>query len=408
MTNTNSSPRRRKGEGGIDRHHRTPYCPPAVDGVVPDHKCTQPYRARVWVTTAGGGRKRKAVYGATEREVLNKIKALHVAEHKGEVVAATMTVRDWMRTDAAEHGLHNYWTLMSPTYTVNTRKAHASKINAYIIPALGNRTLTALQPEHVRAMLADMAKRGLSSGTCRVTYAILRGALKKAMHEDKVGRNVCDRVAAPSAAPTTERAALVVEDAWKVLRAAGDNPRWWVALLCGLRQGEALALRWRDVVLDGDGMAHLVVRESVSRVPGGGLHYGKPKTAASTDRVVPLLADVATRLRAHRATAYANGADADSLVFTAKHGGPVYHSDDWAAWKALLATAGVEHTPLHAARNTTAHLLEDAGVSDRVVAEILGHSSVQMTHRYQRGNLPAKVTAMAALEAHLASKDSAA
>lgn len=399
--------RRRKGEGGIDRHHRPPYCPAAVEGVTPPHTCTQPYRARVWVTTAGGGRKRVAVYGATEREVLGKVKALNVAEAKGEVIASSMTVRDWMRTDAAEHGLHNWWTLAQGKFKVSTRTAYGVAINRHILPHLGSRKLTALQPEHVRAMLTAMEASGLASGTQRLAYAVLKSALRKAVYEDKVARNVCDRVEAPSAEPAS-REALTIEEAWTVLRAAGDNPRWWVALLCGLRQGEALALRWRDVVLDtvgGDAMPHLVVRESVTRLPGGGLHYDTPKSKASTDRVVPLVPDVADRLRALRE---ATGGDPDALVFTAKRGGPVHSPSDWSAWKALLVKAGVEHRPLHAARNTAAHLLEDAGVPDRVVAEILGHADVRVTHRYQQGNMPAKVQAMRALDGHLRASESVA
>ena len=415
--------RRRKGEGGIDRHHITGPCPAPVDGVRPGHKCTRPYRARVWATTGQGGRKRVTVYGKTEAEVLRKVRSLHAAEAKGEVVASTTTVKDWMSTADDATG---WWAIAAPTLKANTRKGYASKINTYIIPHLGHRKLTTLQPEHVRGMYDAMRKQGLSGGTCLGVHAILRRALKVAVREGKAARNVCDSNVMD--APTAKRVArkpLTVEDAWKVLRCAGDNPRPWVALLTGLRQGEALALRWHDLhLLDGEGLCStcgdvhadsdgtpapfLVVAEAVSRETGKGLVYDNPKSATSTNRVVPLVTPVAARLAVARAKALANGATAEGFVFTAPRGGPVYAQQDWSAWTALLDLAGVEHVSLHGARHTTAHLLEDAGVADRVVAEILGHSTVQVTHGYQQGNLPAKQQAMRALEAHLASKDTQA
>lgn len=403
-----TTPRRRKGEGSVSRFHNHPTCPPVVDGVRADHDCKGPHRAMVWVVDNQGTRKRVALYGKTEGEVLAKIKATTVAEAKGEVVRSTVTVRDWMRTDALEEGIANWWALAAPTLKVNTRKGYVSIINREILPALGHHKLTALQPEHVRRMYADMAKRGLSGTTQRGVHRVLRRALLIAMREGKVARNVCDLLDPPKVQASTKPKALPVEDAWAVLRAAGNNPRHWVSLLTGLRQGEALALRWHDVVLDAP-VPYLVVRESLSREPGVGLVFDKPKSATSTDREVPLVGQVADRLRAARDKHLGKGGNMADLVFgNSRTGGPMDPRRDYNGWCVLLDLAGVGHVSLHDARRTTAHLLEDAGVPDRVVAEILGHAQVTMTHRYQQGNMPAKVAGMQALEALLASKDTAA
>jgi integrase len=84
---------------------------------------------------------------------------------------------------------------------------------------------------------------------------------------------------------------------------------------------------------------------------------------------------------------------------------------DWANWKALLVKAGVrppdmvlgDMPALHAARGTTASLLDEAGVSDKVISEILGHASVQITRTaYIHGNQDRHRQAMAALEAFVA------
>ena len=63
----------------------------------------------------------------------------------------------------------------------------------------------------------------------------------------------------------------------------------------GLRRGEALALRWDDVDLDG---CELNVRQSLKDV-NGRLQFGKPKTA-SGERTVRLAPPVVAMLREHR------------------------------------------------------------------------------------------------------------
>jgi integrase len=73
-------------------------------------------------------------------------------------------------------------------------------------------------------------------------------------------------------------------------------------------------------------------------------------------------------------------------VFT-HDGGPVKPWVDSKAWHTFLAEAGLPSVALHSARNTAADVLEAAGVSDRLVAQILGHSSVRTTHRYTRAEL---------------------
>ena len=86
------------------------------------------------------------------------------------------------------------------------------------------------------------------------------------------------------------------------------------------------------------------------------------------------------------------GQCAHGLVFT-DHGRPWWPNDDWARWRDLLVAATrppwapIPHVALHSARNSAASVLEAAGVPDRLVAQILGHSQVQITHGYQQADL---------------------
>jgi len=378
--------RRTNGEGTIDRHH-TQECPALVDGKRPKHRCKGYWRARVTVTAPDGRRVRKTLYGRSQEEVAAKMRDLAAADRKGvAVIGKAVTVgqwiEEWLVTTAAKKG-----------WKVNTIKGARQRVNTWLIPHLGHHRLDRLGPEHVERLYTTMREAGKAEGTIRQVHVLLHQALKVAFRWGKVGRNVAELVDAPGT-EQGRREVMTKPQAEAVLTAAGDNPRPYVALLCGLRQGEALALRWSDVYLDAP-RPFLVVRRSVCREVGKGLVFTTPKSKASRDRVVPLVPRVAARLRALKAEHAAKGwtADPEQLVFCTGKRTPYSATQDRYNWDRVLAKAGVGAYTLHSARNTCAQLLESAGNQPRVVAEWLGHSTVAVTYRYQDGNEAATMQA---------------
>jgi integrase len=167
--------------------------------------------------------------------------------------------------------------------------------------------------------------------------------------------------------------------------------RWTVALAVGLRQSEALGLRWSDVDLDN---GTLSVRRGLHRVRGQGLIYEEPKADRSR-RTLALPAQLVDALRAHRAaqleeriTAGPLWQDHD-LVFAQPNGRPIERKSDWRAWKTLLRDAGVREVRLHDGRHTAATLLLSEGVHPRVVMEVLGHAQMRTTTDTYSHVLPA-------------------
>src|SRR5215467_12374443 len=91
-------------------------------------------------------------------------------------------------------------------------------------------------------------------------------ALKVALRRGYVSRNVATLVDAPSASQD-EFEPLTFDEALRIMRLAGsrrNGTRWSVALALGLRQGEALGLRWQHVDLDA---GTLTVRWQLQRLP---------------------------------------------------------------------------------------------------------------------------------------------
>lgn len=342
--------RRTKGDGALFRR--------ASDGR---------WVGRFVVPLPDGRRTTKSVYGRTQKEA--RIKLAHAIRERdqGTLVLTSTTVAAWL----------DYWIehIAARRIRPQTMAGYQSKIETLIRPHLGHHRLGTLRPEHIRAwldLLRDHGGKGgkpLAEASVRQAYAILRRALKDAVNDGKIASNPAERVDPPGTA-TEDRRALTLADATNVLRAAGDDPRWWLAVFYGFRQGEALGLRWGDVDFDAN---EIHVRQSLQIGPDRKVIFGPPKTRKS-QRTIPMHDHIRRRLALHKPS----GVDDNELVFP----GPVMPWVDSRAWHALLEAAGAPSLPLHSARHTAASVLAAAGVDPDVRAAILGHSQVKTTHDY--------------------------
>lgn len=328
----------------------------------------------------GGKRVRKTVTAPTLKALRPKFKKLKEQVGAG-VLADDMTVEQWM----------THWLDLVAAERVRptTMRTYRAKNRAWVVPHLGSIRLDRLRPDHLRALYVTMREEGRSDATRHAVHSMLSRALKVAERDGRIAFNPAERVDAPPKGTNT-RGKLTLPEARAVLaqlEGREDAARWALALLAGLRQGEALGLRWSDVDLAA-GVIH--VRQTVQRLPGKGIVVAPLKSRASA-RDIPMLTPVRYAL-AH------TGGERTGFVFGGET--PRDSKKDWQTWADLLAAAKVPHKPLHAARATTASLLDEAGVSPKIIAEIMGHAQVAVTQRsYISGDERVHANAMGALEA---------
>lgn len=349
--------RRTRGEGSIFQR---------ADGM---------WVGRVTFRLANGVPARKQVTAKTKRELMPKFRKLQRDVEEG-ILTDSMTVEAWL----------TYWIekVAPARCKQRTLDGYRTYLDQYLIPQLGRHRLDKLNPAHVRALYAWMDERGLSKTTQRQAHAILRRALVVAQREGRTSRNAAALVDPPEVVENHHKP-LTVAEARKVLRVLDGDPlagRWVCALLLGMRQGECLGLRWEDIDFDN---GRLYVRNELVRIRGEGLVMTDPKSRTSK-RPIPFGAVPPAVLALERTE------HRGEFVFYGKRQDP---RADWESWKHLLVKAGVcksdaamgDMPALHAARTTTGSLLDEAGVSDKIIAEILGHSQVQITRKaYIHGN----------------------
>jgi integrase len=337
------------------------------------------YEGRVdlgWQTVNGKAKRRsKSVYGKTKSECLEKLRSVQ------RDVEAGLPVRIERQT-VAQYMHHWLEHTVKPNRRPKTYRSYEQIVRIHIVPALGRHQLQKLSAQHLQQLLNQKRESGLSARSVQYIHATLRAALNDAVNMDLVKRNVATQVQTPRA-PRHEISPLSPEQARRLLDVAHSHrlgALFSVALALGLRQGEALGLRWQDVNLD-DGTLRVV--NQLQRVEGT-LQLTPPKSEQSR-RTIAVPDAVVTQLRQHRIAqlqerlvAGDEWVDTDH-VFTTTIGTPLDDSNVRRIFKQLLKQAGLPAIRYHDLRHSTASLMLAQGVAARVVMETLGHSDIRMT-----------------------------
>jgi integrase len=312
---------------------------------------------------------------------------LHILEQGSYIKPTQLTVAQFL-----EEWLRGYVDLnCSP----RTKASYEMIIRCHLIPELGSVSLSQLGPRHLQAFYGRQKAQGridgkgqLSPRTVRYCHSLLAEALGHAVKMGLLSRNVAQATEAPRCGQKV-MPTLASEDVPVFLEAAQESPYYtlfYLLLHTGLRRGEALALKWKNIDL---GLASLGVSAYLSVVKAAyklnGIYIVKePKTSHSRRRVA-LSPSLALVLRQYKAEQEAQRAllgkslTDDDFVFAHPDGTPLDPSTVSHAFNKIVREAGLPHIRLHDLRHTHASLLLQAGVHPKIVQERLGHSSIRVT-----------------------------
>ncbi|OBK22512.1 tyrosine-type recombinase/integrase [Mycobacterium asiaticum] len=399
------SKRRTPGDGGLFKR---------ADGM---------WTGSVEIRSDDGKRRQKRVYSKNRNEAKRKLEELRDEIKRGIVpIASTTTVANWLR----------YWAdeIKKPKVRPNTYDYYDEAIRLHITPHLDPKLkLKQLTTQHVR----DMLKKVNTSANAQRAHKTLKFALKDAIKNGYLTRNVAEAVDTPGHTKRT-RGSLGADAAKRAIRAAIDiqtssdettpmlATRWAAAFLTGARPAELLGLEWDRVDLD-NGVFDLSWQlQQLDRAHGCGEPIGtdtnrkplypcgkkrasfcpqarwdfnndfiyrdcigsfvwtKPKTAAGT-RIVPIVAPLLIALAEHRELT-AGQPNPHGLVWHRRDGRPLSRHDDAAAWRQVLDAAELPAVEVYATRHSAATLLQELGVPEEVRMQITGHSSAAAHRGY--------------------------
>jgi integrase len=265
-----------------------------------------------------------------------------------------------------------------------TYKRYRSLAVQHINPRIGDYLLNDLTARVITFCLSGMRDAGQSIRSQQQARALLSICLGEAESLDYLQVNPVRKVKNPQGASKTFEP-LKIEEVKRLLKTFEGtylSARLHIALICGMRQGESLGLRWKDVDLDKRTIEVQAQIQYVDRKP----MFTNLKTARSR-RTVVLTQETIDALRGHvkiveklRWNAGSNWEDWD-LVFPSALGTPRSPKTDYDQWQDALKLCGITPRRLHDARHTAATLMYASGVGIETISRALGHSSSAITSR---------------------------
>ena len=319
--------------------------------------------------------RRKFIYAKTREEARRKLSLAIVARDAGGLASARgLTVGQFLDQWLDE--------VARPTVRPWTYKGYEVHVRLHLKPLIGALPLARLNAQHIQQALNQKSREGLKPKTVRYLRGTLRAALNHAVTWDLIPKNPAAVVSSPRVEPY-EIQPFTPEEARRFLNAMrGDRLEalFSVALTMGLRQGEALGLRWRDVDLE---LGYMRISKQLQRINGRS-ELVEPKTNRSR-RQLAMPTSITQALREHRERQLVERrvtgnrwVDMD-LVFCNPAGKPLDATRISKEFHQHLERAGLPQRRFHDLRHSCATLLLVQGVAPRVVMDVLGHSQIAMT-----------------------------
>ena len=337
-------------------------------------------------TSLPGQRRRQKSKGGfrTKREALAELNEVQGTLQRGLYVEPSkLSLNDFLIDHwlpAVEPGLRN-----------STLESYRSAIRTHVAPHLGDMRLQSVTPDELNAFYGRLlregrrdGKGGLSPKTVHNIHVLLHKALHDAVRWNYLPRNVAEFADPPRQTSTGKAMSTWSPDELRTFLEFVKNDSlyaaWAVAANTGMRRGEVLGLRWKDVDFD---RQRLAIRQTIISIDYR-VEVSDPKTARGR-RSVALDSGTVVALRAHRAfqnqqklklgEAYRDA----GLVFCRGDGLPVHPDRFTQMFDKHVKDCGLPRIRLHDLRHTHATLALAAGIHPKVVSERLGHSTVAFT-----------------------------
>ncbi|MDW7671855.1 MAG: tyrosine-type recombinase/integrase [Bacillota bacterium] len=292
-----------------------------------------------------------------------------------------ITVRDFFQLWIKDH--------VDPNLSPGTGDKYQSAADSASV-SFGNVKMQKLTPHHVQKWVNAMAESQLSKASAVTYFNAIKAAFNKAVSWRIINVTPCLEITLPKIKKKSMKT-LSAREVSRLLQEAEDHPIHLVILLaasCGLRRGEILGLRWRQVDLNAQTL-HISENYTES---SKGIILSELKTDSSY-RTVDFGDAIKKALRKQHArqmealtsasVVRLSDLNEDNLqdlhVCTWYDLTPLGPSFVTKKFGKIIKKAALPPIRFHDLRHTHATLLLQAGVHPKVVQERLGHSKISIT-----------------------------
>jgi integrase len=347
----------------------------------------------------------KTVQGTKREAAAELAKAIAAVADNTHVAPNKLTVAAYLQERMA------HW-VATKQISPRTAQGYTQLIDTHIVPYIGARPVQRLSTRDVESWHTVLltsgrhdGEGGLNPRTAGHAHRVLSKALADGVRHGLITKNVAAIQKTPKV--DAEEMQILSPAAVDSLPAQLSGHELEaiaiVGLFCGLRRGEILAVREKNLDLDEE---IIRVRETLEETKDG-LRFKPPKTKAGI-RDVSLPAIVTDALTAHRKRLLERRLmlglgrlGPDDLIFPNALGQPRSPNAVSAAWSKLAKELGLE-VSFHGLRHTHASMLIHHGVDVVTISKRLGHASPTITlqtysHLFRPGDSKAAAAINAAL-----------
>jgi len=326
------------------------------------------------------------------KEVIKKLNNYKAQRNKGICLEPNeQTVGQWL----------DYWYINYVAINVktSTRVSDESIIEKHLKPRFGKIKLNELKGSQIQVEYNKMlingrvdGKGALSPKTIRNIHLVLHRAFEQALKDDLILKNPLKSVTLPKDTKS-EIQVLTPDEQTRLEKLCPTHP-WGMAILLtlrsGLRLGEVLALKYCDLDFNRN---TICINKQLSRIKDYSdnpkaktkLYLRQETKTKSSDRIIAIHPTVRDKLSEYKeqqelnrqkwGKAYKNL----DMVFCREDGYYIDPATFRDFYLRMLKKAGIEHKTFHCLRHTFATRALESNVNTKVVSEILGHASIQIT-----------------------------
>lgn len=332
---------------------------------------------------SAGKRKQKWFGGYKTKKEAEKNLVKHISDIENNTLVSSdkMTLKDYL----------NYWlsSYVDNNLSETTIYGYRYLMELHVIPILGNIQLQKLQPIQIQNLYDEKLKNGrldgkggLSAKSITYIHRVLRKALSQALKLQLVSRNVADYVEIPKKKPFNA-SVLNKNELSLYLDAFKDTYLYLpvvLALSVGLRRGETLGLRWKDIDFENK---TIIINQTLLHAKAG-IIVGTPKTERSHRSIVisESILGLFKKQQEKQAEYKSKLEDAyndHDLVCCHEDGSPINPATLSRKFEKILRRNNLNHIRFHDLRHTNATLLLECKVPAKIVSERLGHSTIGIT-----------------------------
>jgi integrase len=281
-----------------------------------------------------------------------------------------------------------------------------SAMDTHVRPAVGRLVVDRTSTDTIEAIFERMDAANLSKSWVNKTWQHLNSALIYGLRKKRIQRNPAADVLLPECRPPQERKSLTLDQAihliTEVLPADRRPALWLTGLLCGLRPGELLGLRWPYTDID-SATPHVAIDERADFDNDKYLGQKAPKGGRKSKRTIALHPLVVAALQRYREEQAALGHhDPEGFVFTNRHGRGHTPSGGRALMKGLFRRAGFgSNWTTYELRHSFVTLAQNSLGDLQAIADTVGHVSTRTTEGYNHNLRPMLKHAVEAWDALL-------